>query len=294
MSDQIEYQLVDMFAERLFAGSPLCVVPCAEGLSGEEMQAIAAKVNATETAFVLPPTTPEATYRVRVFTPERESPGGGHSSVGTAATLERIGAIGPGGTVQESAGGLVGLTVGGGRATLIGHGPTAGTDLEPEPLLAAVGLTGADAAGAAPRSVGYGTGFAFLPVQESAVARARPDYSRLDAEGLPALCVFAWDPLRRTAHARLFAPGFGIPEDPACAPVAMALGAWLVGAGWLPSSADTHEYTVVQGAEVGRPARLDCSVTPGPDHIRQGSVTGNVLPVAEGRICARPPLLPRP
>ncbi|MFI6576656.1 PhzF family phenazine biosynthesis protein [Nocardiopsis sp. NPDC050513] len=279
----IGYEVVDMFAERPYAGSPLCVVPEAQGLSGAAMRAIAAEVNTAETAFVLPPTVPEAAYRVRVFTPLRESAHGGHSAVGTAATLARLGVLPPGRTVQECGAGRQELVVADGRAELLGRGALPGSPLAPGPLLAAAGLSEHDLADAEPGSAGYGGGFAFLPVRADAVAGARLDRAALAAAGLPALCLVAWDSDRRCAHTRLFAPGFDLPEDPACAPVAMGLGVWLVRTGWLPGSDGTHAYTVRQGEEVGRPARLECTVSVEGGEVAHGGVTGDVVPVALGR-----------
>ena len=77
------FQLVDVFHDQPFSGNPLAVVSNAEGLSTEDMQRIARWLNLSETAFLLPPTTPEADYRVRIFTLEREMPFAGHPTLGS-------------------------------------------------------------------------------------------------------------------------------------------------------------------------------------------------------------------
>ncbi|GAB3956558.1 PhzF family phenazine biosynthesis protein [Streptomyces sparsus] len=282
----IRYEVVDMFTDLPFAGSTLAVVPDADGLSTAAMSAIAAELNAVETAFVLPATAPDATYRVRVFTPTAESPGGGHSCVGTAATLVRLGAVPAGRVVQECGSARHVLTAQADRATLTLTGPAPGADLDPAPLLAAVGLTSEDASGGEPRAEGFGTPFAFLPVREAALARAAPDPARMAAAALPALCLLTWDGSRRAARTRLFAPGFGITEDPACAPVAAALGLWLAGTGQLPTEQGSHPYTLHQGAEAGRPALLACTLTVSNGSPPQAAVTGRVTAVAHGRITA--------
>ncbi|MFI6151808.1 PhzF family phenazine biosynthesis protein [Kitasatospora sp. NPDC051170] len=292
----IGYQIVDMFTDRPFGGSPLGVVPHALGLSTASMQAIAAELNATETVFVLPPTDPACAYRVRVFTPAAESPHGSHSAVGTAATLVRLGFVPAGPLIQECGTGRQRLTAEPGRATLTAAGAVRGAELDPKALLALTGLDGSDLegpdgpdgpdgpGGLTARSAGFGAGFAFLPVRRSALGRARPDLPGMAGAGLPALCLFAWDQAERTAHARLFAPGFGIPEDPACGPVAMALGALLAEAGRLPGADGAHPYTVHQGAHLGRPATLACTVSVEGGHVVRGATTGQVTPVASGRI----------
>ena len=81
---QITFEQVDVFTDRPFAGNPLCVVSDGTGLSTAQMQAIAKEMNLSETTFVLPPTDPQATYWMRIFTPAKEIPFAGHPSVGTA------------------------------------------------------------------------------------------------------------------------------------------------------------------------------------------------------------------
>ncbi|HWP63176.1 MAG TPA: PhzF family phenazine biosynthesis protein [Candidatus Binatia bacterium] len=77
------FQLVDVFHDQPFSGNPLAVVVDAEGLTGAEMQGITRWLNLSETAFLLPPTTPDADYRVRIFTLEREMPFAGHPTLGS-------------------------------------------------------------------------------------------------------------------------------------------------------------------------------------------------------------------
>ena len=93
-----EYRFLqaDVFTDRAFAGNPLAIVTGAEGLSGEEMQRIAAEMNLSETAFVLPPTAVQALCRLRIFTPNTELPLAGHPVVGTFFVLARRGELGLG------------------------------------------------------------------------------------------------------------------------------------------------------------------------------------------------------
>jgi PhzF family phenazine biosynthesis protein len=74
---------VDVFTERPYFGNPVAVVLDAAGLGEEEMQRFANWTNLSETTFVLPPTQPDADYRVRIFTPQRELPFAGHPTLGT-------------------------------------------------------------------------------------------------------------------------------------------------------------------------------------------------------------------
>ena len=157
------------------------------------MQALAREFNLSETVFVLPPTTGEATYRLRIFTPGRELPFAGHPSVGAAVTQLRAGLFKAGDVVQECGAGLLPMTVSdGGTATLTGGTPTVGPELDPAPLLAMVGLTADDYAGPAPRVAGCGLEFPYLSVHPDALARAAGDPRVARQAGYVQVSVFAY------------------------------------------------------------------------------------------------------
>jgi PhzF family phenazine biosynthesis protein len=100
---------VDVFGDGPCSGNPVAVVLDAERMGEEEMQRFARWTNLAETTFVLPPTRPEADYRVRIFTPVLELPFAGHPTLGTChAWLEAGGEpADPGEIVQECDAGLV-------------------------------------------------------------------------------------------------------------------------------------------------------------------------------------------
>jgi PhzF family phenazine biosynthesis protein len=106
---QRPFSMVDVFADGLFAGNPLAVIAEAEDLDTAEMQRIAHWLNLSETTFLLPPTDPQADYRVRIFTVDRELPFAGHPTLGSChAWLERGGTPQQAGmVVQECGVGLV-------------------------------------------------------------------------------------------------------------------------------------------------------------------------------------------
>ncbi|MEJ3748858.1 PhzF family phenazine biosynthesis protein [Actinomycetes bacterium KLBMP 9797] len=279
----LPYEIVDVFTDRPYAGNPLAVVFEADGLSGAQMQALAREFNLSETVFPLPPTQPGATYRARIFTPAAELPFAGHPSVGAAVVGARRGLFAPGPVVQECGAGLLPIQVyDDGRATLTGGTPTVSPKLDPAPLLATLGLADADLAGAA-GSAGCGIEFPYLPVRPEAVAAIALDPAAARTHDIDHLAVFAWDPATRTAHARVFAPGLGVPEDPATGSAALGLGVWLVAAGLLPGDGESA-YTVRQGAEIGRPSTLDCTVTAHAGQAVRATVTGAVIPIARGEI----------
>jgi trans-2,3-dihydro-3-hydroxyanthranilate isomerase len=287
----LAYEIVDVFTDRPFAGNPLAVVYGAESLAADQMHALAREFNLSETVFLLPPSEPSsATYRARIFTPEAELPFAGHPSVGAAVCLVRRGHAQPGRLVQECGAGLLPIEVtANGAAKLTGGEPTLGPDLDPDPLLALVGLTAADfAGGAAPRRAGCGLEFVFLPVRRSALAKtAGADPAAAARSGVSQISVFAWDGEARSAHARVFCPGVAVPEDPATGSAALGLGVWLVGAGWLPP-AGTSSYAVHQGIEMHRPSVLECTVTSADGRSTEATVSGHVVPVARGEISVPP------
>jgi PhzF family phenazine biosynthesis protein len=77
------FQQVDVFGASPYAGNPLAVVHGAEGLSTEEMQNFTRWANLSESTFLLKPTSSEADYRVRIFTPSHELPFAGHPTLGS-------------------------------------------------------------------------------------------------------------------------------------------------------------------------------------------------------------------
>jgi trans-2,3-dihydro-3-hydroxyanthranilate isomerase len=280
----LAYEIVDVFTDRPFAGNPLAVVFGGEHLDTDQMRALAREFNLSETAFVLPPTVEGATYRLRIFTPAAELPFAGHPSVGAAVTQYRRGLL-PAGTVyQECGAGVLPVQVHeDGRATLTGGPPSLGPVVEAGPYLTAVGLTAEDLLGPGVRIAGCGIEFAYVPVRPTAVARAVAHPADLAAEPY----VFAWDGTSRVAHARLFAPGLGVPEDPATGSAALGLGVFLVGSGLLPPNGDST-YTVRQGIEINRPSTLECTVSAVDGAAVRTTVTGAVMPVARGEIAVPP------
>ncbi|SCL26767.1 trans-2,3-dihydro-3-hydroxyanthranilate isomerase [Micromonospora nigra] len=283
----LSYEIVDVFTDRPFAGNPLAVVFGAEGLATGQMQALALEFNLSETVFVLPPTQVGATYRARIFTPVEELPFAGHPSVGAAVTASRRGMFPAGPVTQECGAGVLPIEVTGTGATLTGGTPTLGPELDPEPLLELAGLTADDHAGPPPRVAGCGLEFPYLPVHPSAVARARVNPVAAVRYGIAHVSVFSWDAAAQTAHARVFVPGLGVPEDPATGSAALGLGVWLVASGLLPGEGRSS-YAVRQGVEMGRPSALACTVTSADGAAVGATVAGQVVPVARGEIIAPP------
>ena len=113
---KVAFKQVDVFTSSAFNGNPLAVIMDAQGLSDEQLAAIARWTNLSETTFVLPPQDAQADYRVRIFTVEGELPFAGHPTLGTAHALLEAGwpTKTPGEIVQECEVGNVTVKIGAG------------------------------------------------------------------------------------------------------------------------------------------------------------------------------------
>ena len=282
--DFLEYEVVDVFAPRAFAGNPLAVVFDADGLTTEQCQALANEFHLSETSFISAPTESGADYRVRIFTPSVELPFAGHPSVGAAHTLVRTGRL-SGGTLRQECGvGVLDIEVGDDGATLTGGRPTLTHARPPEAIASAMGLSAHDVTGVPSHMAGCGLPFTYVAVQPGRVDHAAPDKAALDGLAVgEGVSVLSWDAATSTAYARVFAGDLQWDEDPATGSAALGLGVWLVATGLL-SDEGTSSYVVRQGEKMGRPSVLTCTVTAAGGTAVSATVQGAVVPIAAGRI----------
>jgi trans-2,3-dihydro-3-hydroxyanthranilate isomerase len=77
----------------------------------------------------------------------------------------------------------------------------------------------------------------------------------------------------------MFAPGLGVPEDPATGSAAGPLALHLARHG---QTAFGQRIEISQGTEIGRPSRLFARATGSPDRIETVEVGGDVVVVADG------------
>ena len=278
---ELSYHVVDVFTDRSYAGNPLAVVLDADGLTGAQMQSMAREFNLSETTFVLSPTSADATYRLRIFTPSVELPFAGHPSVGTAWLLKSIGRFRTGTVVQECGAGLLPIVVGDDGAELTGGSASMSDPLEPDDFVAAVGLTTERWVGTPVRWCGCGIEFGYVHVDDATLAQVVPDMQRLAQLGRAGVCVFAFDGQR--AHSRVFAGGAGVAEDPATGSAALGLGVYLVASGLLAGDGEST-FTIAQGLEMGRPSQLSVVVRAESGAVVEARVAGGVVPVATGTI----------
>jgi PhzF family phenazine biosynthesis protein len=284
----VPFKQVDVFTDTTFRGNPVAVVLDSEGLDDAELQRIANWTNLSETAFVLPPTTAQASYRVRIFTPRQELPFAGHPSIGTAhAVLEGgLAWLDNGRMVQECAAGLLPVSVeageGGGQRISI-EAPAARI-AEPvagdvEALGAALGAT--PLTDPAPRVVCNGPYWWVAGFERGDAVRAlQPDMQALAAltlqRGAVGVAVYgAGTDGDAALVVRCFCPADGIPEDPVTGSGNAAIAAFLADCGRLPAA----RWVASQGREMGRNGRVNMQVEQG-----RVSLGGHAVTVIDGMI----------
>lgn len=270
----LRFKQVDVFTERPFYGNPVAVVIGAEALDSAEMQRIACWTNLSETTFVLPPSTAQADYRLRIFTPREELPFAGHPTVGSvhAAQLR-----------QECGAGIILVSVeDDGRIFL--RGP----DAKVIPL---EGIGGAAlgiplATESTPLKVDVGPVWIVGEMRDdAALAALRPDMSALAewTQSLEATGVTVFSPSGdaiSAIHVRSFAPAHGIPEDPVCGSGNLSIAAYL--RFHRQSGRFGERYTARQGMNVGRDGRVAVCID--ADGLRIG---GHAVTCVEGQLRIR-------
>ena len=264
------YVQLDVFADRPGAGNPLAVVLDAQGLDDDAMQAIAHWTRLPETTFVLPPADPDASYRLRIFSPRREVPFAGHPSVGTAHAVLDAGLATPrdGLLVQQGVAGNLPLRVEGeGRErTIAVRTPRASVreiaDREDPRLRTTV--PGLALGELPPALVDGGRRWWLLEVAgEAALRDAQPDWDAIErlanATDSMGVCAFARsdDPVYYLA-VRAFVGAPARFEDAASGAANATLAAWLATRDALPG--DTGFYRISQGREVGHDAIIELTV----------------------------------
>lgn len=249
------FSQVDVFGGGPCLGNPVAVVLDADGMGEEEMQRFARWTNLAETTFVLPPTRPEADYRVRIFTPVLELPFAGHPTLGTCHVwLEGGGEPrGSGEIVQECEAGLVrirreesGLAFE--APPMVRSGPADDGDrmrvatalgVEPDELLAV-------------EWVDNGPGWIVAEVESAArLLELRPGALDFDLGAIgfhppgseAAIELRAWAPVNGLAS-----------EDPVTGSLNASVAQWLLGSGRL-----TAPYLATQGGAIERDGRIHVS-----------------------------------
>lgn len=255
------FRQVNVFSEAPLLGNPVAVVHDADGVSDEEMAAFARWTNLSETTFLLTPTTPEADYRLRIWTPDGELPFAGHPTLGSAhAWLEAAGAPRvEGRVVQECGAGLVtvrqGETLAFEAPPLTRSGPVDAAD---RAVIARALRVDADAL-VETAWIDNGPGWVgVLLADADAVLALDPDWAAFGDLSIGVVGRYP-EGAECAAELRAFCPGHGSPEDPVTGSLNAGVAQWLAG-DRLPK-----QYVASQGAVLGRRGRVHVSLEPGVD-----------------------------
>ncbi|WP_233841190.1 PhzF family phenazine biosynthesis protein [Dyella sp. 2HG41-7] len=260
MSFKRRFMQLDVFSRQPMKGNPLAVVIDGDGLDEATMRAFARWTNLSETAFLLPPTNPEADYRVRIFTPRQELPFAGHPSVGSAYAAIEAGLVDAGKTklIQQCAAGLLPVSIEGHGVERIIHvqAPVA------QALDVSVNVRNAIAEALTAtlndehiKLINIGPHWWVCDLLDASRVRTlEPDFAGIqrlcEQHAVIGVSVFG---LENTGSAqmavRAFCPADNIPEDPVTGSANAAIMAFLL------DGRDTrygHRYVASQGREIGR------------------------------------------
>ncbi len=248
------YHEIDVFTDRPLKGNPLAVVHDAAGLDDATLQAFARWTNFSETTFLLPPTEPQADYRVRIFTPDRELPFAGHPTLGSCHAWLAAGGRpkSADAVVQQCGVGLVRVRRDGARLAFAAPKLLRGGDVDAatRASIARSLRIPADAIRAA-QWIDNGPGWvAVLLGSRDELLALKPDFAALEPAdiGVVAPCPPGHD---AQFEVRAFIRGVGPTEDPVTGSLNASLGQWLIGAGLAP-----ERYVAAQGTALGRAGRV--------------------------------------
>jgi PhzF family phenazine biosynthesis protein len=248
-----DFSQVDVFTATALLGNPLAVVHDGHGLDGERMAAFARWTNLSETTFLLPPTTPEADYCVRIFTPGGELPFAGHPTLGSCHVWLKSGGTSRRAdiVVQECGIGLVRIQRGDRLA--FAAPPTTVERADAELLHRACGALGLDPSRVRDAAwLTNGPRQLTLLVDDAATVLAlKPDHSVLKT--LAKVGVVGPHPEGGECRfeVRFFAAPIGINEDPVTGSLNANIAHWLIDTERAPPG-----YVAAQGTAMGRAGRI--------------------------------------
>lgn len=297
----LSYLHYDVFTDVPLLGNQLAVFTDARDLDATRMQAIAREMNFSESTFIFPSERPDTDIRMRIFTPWNELPMAGHPTIGSTFALARSGVIS-----ARAARFVFGLNIGPipvdlewtdegdlSFAWMTQRPPTFGPIVaERAPVAAALGLDVTDLAGNLPvQEVTCGLPYLLVALKDhQAVDRAVSDkagFGRLcEACGLdlPIFLFAVGGPSPDdTVYGRMFAPEYGIVEDPATGSACGPVGSYLVEHGLVTGDA-AQRIAISQGVAMGRASRIHVAIDGRPGAIDRVRVGGVAVLVARGEL----------
>lgn len=252
------YALVDVFPDGPLSGNPLAVVLDSDGLTTEQMLALARWLNLSETTFLVPPTDAGADYRVRIFTLAGELPFAGHPTLGTchawltAGSQPRRADV----IVQECGAGLVPVRRSDRLAFAAPPLVRSGAVAEPfvNELAAVLGIGRGDVVAA--QWIDNGPGWVGMLLADVDTVRGlTPDAHRYGGDEPLHIGVVGPHPVGSECAVEVrafFSDNAGLlREDPVTGSLHASVAQWLLGTGRLGAP-----YVASQGSELGRRGRV--------------------------------------
>jgi len=293
----LTYYLVDVFSDTQFEGNQLAVFPNPKDISDDSMQKIANEFNLSETTFVFPSDKENCDCKVKIFTPQRELPMAGHPTIGTAFTLLQYGLIEPKNRnyliFEEGVGPVkVEFELHNKKPGLIFMNqpiPELGSIFsESSKIAELLSLKKENIRSDIPVQVlSSGVPFLFVPLNNlDAVKNVKVRIDLLDEVlqnfETKQIFVFTTETVRKDSlvHCRMFAPSFGIVEDPATGSAHGPLGAYLVKYGL----SDGKRFISEQGFEMARPSLINVEVKHEDGKIINVKVGGNCAMIGKGTL----------
>jgi trans-2,3-dihydro-3-hydroxyanthranilate isomerase len=290
----LSFYLVDVFAEKKYAGNQLAVVADAGKLSSDQMQRIANEFHFSETAFVLSDTMRNGGYDVRIFTPQTELPFAGHPTLGTAFVIRH--------RISDKTVDTITLNLKVGQIPVTFEkdekgdniiwmhqiSPTFGRKLDSQTIANVLNLEVKDIDERFPlQEVSTGIPFIIAPLKNlDSVKRARTDRAKqleLAQHGSADILVFSPETYRKEndLNVRVFVDLLGIPEDPATGSANGCLASYLCRYKYFGN--DKINVRVEQGYEITRPSLLRLKAEGQKDKI-DVHVGGKATLVATGKL----------
>lgn len=258
------FYILDVFAEKKYAGNQLAVFRNAAGISGEEMQKLAREVNFSETTFILSDEPVNGGFDVRIFTPNEEVPFAGHPTIGTAHIIrnEILGGTAESVTLNLKVGQIPVTFSADGYSWMKQVEPKFGQRHQPEVLAEVLGLDLPEIDDRFPiEEVSTGLPFFIVPLKSlSALKKAKVNREKCFnliqntvAKGILVFCPEAHEP-QNDISVRVFVDYYGIPEDPATGSGNGCLAGYLAKHHYF--GRENVDVRSEQGYEIGRPSLL--------------------------------------
>ena len=296
-----QFFTLDVFTDTRFGGNPLAVIMDGSGIDGALMQRVAREFNLSETVFVMPPESPDNRASIRIFTPFKELPFAGHPTVGTAVLLAELDGLQDGEqsrlVLEEQLGNVVCEVTRGPNGTNARFGlpklpNISALNLDMDVLAAGMGLT-TDQIGLPGHEITVceaGVPFPMIPIVDlDAIGAIEINNSELarcmsDAGQVAEIYAYTKQCVGEDAHyhARMFAPAFGIAEDPATGSAVAAFAAQIMS--FDHPGDGNHVFVIEQGFEMGRPSRITLHLNVSEGKLVDAAIEGGAIRVTEGAI----------